>query len=150
MAVVVCEHVAITPKPDGDPDMTTVPPTDAAHAPDAARDADDNPTPVAEIVTFRLRPDVSEVAFLEAARATDAFLTASGEMITRTLSVDADGLWTDHIVWTSMTAAKSTAAAALQDPRFGPFMAQIDPAGMTLCHAPVRLRMDAHGSCMAR
>ena len=95
--------------------------------------------PVAEIVTFRLIEGADIPAFTQAARAMEPFLTAMGSMQTRVLSADDDGLWTDHIVWTSMEAAKTAAAQVMTEPSAQPFMAMIDPASVTMRHAPIAL-----------
>jgi len=105
-----------------------------------------NPSPsttsVAEIVTFRLTPDTSSGDFITAAKNTDPFLRATGQVLSRTLSCDADGLWTDHITWRSMQAAQDSAAKAMQHPDFAPFLSMIAPQDMTMRHAPVLMQMD--------
>ena len=63
-------------------------------------------------------------------------------MSSRTLSVDAAGLWTDHILWTSAQAAKDAEALAMQRPEFGAFFGGMDEASVTLRHAPVMLQME--------
>ncbi|MEO0402083.1 MAG: hypothetical protein AAF214_06880 [Pseudomonadota bacterium] len=96
-------------------------------------------TTTAEIVTFRLKPDADAAAFTQAAQAMLPFLQGTGDMIARTLSCDADGLWTDHITWTSRAAADAAAKAMFKRPEAGPFMALIDPDGMEMRHATVHL-----------
>ena len=98
--------------------------------------------PVAEIVTFRLADGADVDAFVEANTATESFVQDSGQMISRTLTVDEDGLWTDYILWTSMEAAKATAAQAMQHPSFGPVLQMISPKDMSMRHAHVRLQME--------
>lgn len=92
---------------------------------------------VAEIVTFRLTPGTSAEAFVEAAAQVEPLLAESGAVLGRTLSQDEDGLWTDHILWTSMAAAKSTAAAVLSDPRAAPMMTMVNPEGVSMRHAVI-------------
>jgi uncharacterized membrane protein YdcZ (DUF606 family) len=94
-------------------------------------------TPVAEIVTFRLVAGAEAEAFVTAARALEPMLAATGAVLGRTLSQDADGLWTDHIRWTSMEAAKTTAAAMMRDPAAAPMMQMIDPDQVQMRHAPI-------------
>ena len=79
--------------------------------------------------------------FVAAANGITPFLNATGAVLSRTLSVDATGLWTDHIVWTSMSAAKTAAADMMQQPEAEPFMALIAPQTVTLRHAPIRFAM---------
>ncbi|MCV6585537.1 MAG: hypothetical protein OIF47_08375 [Marinibacterium sp.] len=95
---------------------------------------------VAEIVTFRLRPGADAGALVTAAQGTQAFLAASGAVLARSLSQDEDGLWTDHILWRSMAAAKETEAEAMTRPEFGAFFALMDDSSVSLRHAPVHLQ----------
>ncbi|MBD0864860.1 MAG: hypothetical protein GDA36_04220 [Rhodobacteraceae bacterium] len=98
--------------------------------------------PVAEIVTFRLNPDVTESQLVDAAKGTITYLDSTGAVISRSLSVDADGLWTDYILWTSMYAAKAAEELAVSRPEFGTFFSLMDENTVNLRHAPVRMRMD--------
>ncbi|MEX0283114.1 MAG: hypothetical protein AB3N23_00735 [Paracoccaceae bacterium] len=103
---------------------------------DTARGAGET---VAEIVTFRLADGTTQDAFTKAAQAMEPFLIETGSMHARVLSVDADGLWTDHLVWSSMTAAKTAAEQIMARPEAQPFMSMIDPATVTMRHAPIRV-----------
>ncbi|MBW4707941.1 hypothetical protein KX928_09095 [Roseobacter sp. YSTF-M11] len=98
--------------------------------------------PVAEVVTFRLATGVAPEEFLKAANGIAPFLRASGAVISRTLSVDADGLWTDHITWTSMSAAKTAAQELMQRPEAMPMLKAIEEGSATMRHAPIMLTMD--------
>ena len=100
------------------------------------------PAPVAEIVTFHLVPGTDPSDFIAAAEAMGPFLRGTGAMTGRTLSVDADGLWTDHITWTSLDAAIAAAEAMFARPEAQPFIAMIAQDGMTLRHAPISLQME--------
>ncbi|MGC1505064.1 MAG: hypothetical protein WA782_13120 [Sulfitobacter sp.] len=97
---------------------------------------------VAEIVTFRLAQGTDIDAFVTAARAIEPMLKASGTVLSRTLSCDDAGTWTDHITWTTMAAAKSTAAARMADPCAAPMMQMIDPAHVTMRHAPIAYQQE--------
>jgi hypothetical protein len=97
--------------------------------------------PVAEIVTFRLVPGVTDDAFLDAARATEAAVAAQPGFLRRTLSRDETGLWTDHVEWASLEQALAAAEAVTQLPEFGPFAGAIDLSGLTIRHAPILWRM---------
>jgi hypothetical protein len=97
---------------------------------------------VAEFVTFRLKAGISDQSFLAAADQTRAFLNDIGAVLRRSLSKDDSELWTDHILWTSMDIAKSTAEVAMQHPDFAPMMSMIDPKSVELRHAPVLMQMD--------
>ena len=107
-----------------------------------AAEAGSAPQSVAEIVTYRLNEGVSAQDHLKAAHETRAFLAETGAVITRTLSVDDSGLWTDHIIWRSLEAAKKTEEQAMQRPEFGAFFMGMDEASVTLRHAPILLQME--------
>ena len=57
------------------------------------------------------------------------------------LSADADGLWTDHIAWTSMQAATDAAARMMESPEALPFLSMIDPDTVEMRHAPILLSL---------
>ena len=111
-----------------------------AHA--AAGEGTGTSAPVAEIVTFRLIEGTEPAAFVAAAADMGPFLRSTGAMIKRTLSSDDTGLWTDHIIWTSLDAAQTAAAQMFEHPEAGPFMAMIDPNGMDMRHAPIQLQQE--------
>jgi hypothetical protein len=96
-------------------------------------------TPVAEIVTFRLIQGTDPHAFTKAAEAMMPFLHSTKAMTGRALSCDPDGLWTDHLTWTSLEAAQSAAKAMFERPEAAPFMQMIDPADMSMRHASIML-----------
>jgi len=98
--------------------------------------------PVMEIVTFRLVPDTSDTAFLAAAEGTAAPLRLQPGFLGRSLTRSADGLWTDHVLWSSMITATAAADAMMADPAFGPFMALIDGPTVTMRHDQLLWRMD--------
>lgn len=111
----------------------------------AAADAMRSPAaaePVAEVVTFKLVAGTDPQAFVAAARGIEPYLRGTGAVISRTLSVDADGIWTDYIVWTSLQAAKDAADALMAQPEAAPMMAVIAADSVTLRHAPILLTMD--------
>lgn len=97
---------------------------------------------VAEIVTFRLIEGTDPAAFITAARAIEPMLKASGTVLSRTLSCDDAGTWTDHITWTTMAAATSTAEAMMADPLAAPMMQMIDPAHVSMRHAPIAYQQE--------
>jgi hypothetical protein len=97
--------------------------------------------PVAEIVTFRLIAGADPAAFTAAADGMTPFLRGTGAVLSRTLSVHADGLWTDHITWTSMQAATDAAARMMESPEAVPFLSMIDPDSVEMRHAPIQLSL---------
>jgi hypothetical protein len=93
------------------------------------------PSPqVIEIARFRLADGVATAAFRAAARASMAFLCDQEGFAGRSLSRDESGLWTDHVGWTSLDAAKAAAEAAMSDPTIAPFMAAIDADTLSFAH----------------
>lgn len=108
---------------------------------DAAR-ASGTQKPVLEIVTFRLASGTGTAAFLEAARGTEDILRERGALVRRFLTVDADGLWTDVVEWTSHDAALAAAESLMSETAFQPFMAMIDPESVSMRHASILWRMD--------
>ena len=98
-------------------------------------------TQVAEIVTFRLLEGSDPNAFAQAASGMTPFLQATGAARTRHLSVDEDGLWTDHIIWTDLASAKDAAARIMAEPAAAPFMQMIDPETVSMRHAPVHFQL---------
>lgn len=100
------------------------------------------PTPVLEIVSFKLNDGVTDGAFLAAAHGTEALLRDRGALVRRYLVRDDTALWTDVIEWTSMEAALAAAEAVMQHPDFAPFGGMIDGDTVDMRHAPIRWRMD--------
>jgi hypothetical protein len=115
--------------------LAALAPADAARSGDAA-------APVAEIVTFRLAPGTTDPAFLDAARATGQLLAAEPGFLSRRLSRGADGTWTDHVTWASLTDAESAATRIMAAPEAQPFLAAIDPASIALRHEPILMTME--------
>jgi hypothetical protein len=108
--------------------------------PDAARGAE-TAAPVAEIVTFRLAPGVTEAAFLAAARATGPLLAAEPGFLSRRLSQGTDGAWTDHVAWTGLAAAEAAAARIMEAAQAQPFLMAIDPASIVMRHERLQMTM---------
>lgn len=97
---------------------------------------------VAEFVTFRLKDGVTDDTFVQAAAAISPWLRDSTKVISRTLSRDDTGLWTDHITWTSREAGEKTAARIMQTPEFAAMGEMIDTTSITLRYARILMRMD--------
>ena len=97
---------------------------------------------VLELVSFRLNDGVDPTAFLAAAADTAPILKGFGGCLGRHLSCDADGLWTDSVLWKDMDTALRAAETVVQDPGFAPFGAMIDGATVSMRHATVAWQMD--------
>lgn len=85
---------------------------------------------VIELVLLKLRPGVSEPAFLWAAEATTAFLQACPGFVRRRLAKDAYGQWVDYIEWEDSKDALDAAERFNDDPATAPFNAVIDPGSI--------------------
>ncbi|WP_299591714.1 hypothetical protein [uncultured Tateyamaria sp.] len=120
--------------------MTTLFAPAIAHA--TAGEGTAGAQPVAEIVTFRLVDGTDPASFISAADGMGPFLRSTGAMITRTLSSDENGLWTDHITWTSLEAAKTAANEMFQRPEAQPVMSMIDHDSIDMRHAPIYLQQE--------
>ena len=97
-------------------------------------------TKTVEIVTFRLNTGCNAQSFAKAAAGIEPFLRETGGMIHRTLSVDAEGLWTDHILWESEEAAQTAATAVMQHPSAATMMGMIDGPSAKMRHAALHLQ----------
>lgn len=98
-----------------------------------------NEPTVAEIVTFRLKPGYSPEKFVTAAAAMTEFLRNTGAMVSRALSTDPKGQWTDHILWTNRPAAEMAAKAVFEQQETMAFIEMIDPTDMDQRHADIQL-----------
>lgn len=97
---------------------------------------------IAEIVTYKLKEGIATQEALAAAQKTEAFLRSTGAVVSRSLSVDENDVWTDYILWTSLAAAKATEAQAIQRPEFAKFFALMADETVELRHARVVMQMD--------
>jgi len=100
------------------------------------------PKHVAEIVSFRLNDGTDPGAFLASAEQTAPIIRAFGGCLGRHLTCDAEGLWTDIVIWQDMTTAMKAAEVIVQDPAFAPFGAMIDGATVKMRHADILWQMD--------
>lgn len=97
--------------------------------------------PVAEFVTFRLNPGVEDSAFLEAAKATGPVLEKLGGSSARFLTKDAEGVWTDIVIWSDLETALQAAKQVVGDPEFAPFGSMINPETVHMRHVPIAWSM---------
>lgn len=97
---------------------------------------------VAEIVTFQLNDGVDVETFEYAAAHTAPVIRANGGCLARHLTCDADGLWTDIVIWKDMETAENAAETVVNDPAFAPFGAMIDPTSVSMRHAEIVWQMD--------
>lgn len=93
--------------------------------------------PVLEIVSFRLKPGLSDQDFLTLAHATEAVVAAQPGFTGRHLMRNEDGLWTDMVNWQSLDLATKAAAVVMANPAFAPFGGAIDEQTITMQHLPI-------------
>jgi hypothetical protein len=95
-------------------------------------------TNVAEVVSFKLKPDVDETAFLESSRPVDAFCRAQSGFVSRRLMRDESGEWIDYIEWVNAGAASQAAKLMPKAEGVGPFLAAIDMTTLSMRHLSIR------------
>lgn len=115
--------------------------TPILHAAEGAARGQAAEPPVLEIVSFRLSPGITDVAFLAAARGTAALVAAQPGFIRRSLARDEAGIWTDLITWQSLPHATAAAQTVPADPAFAPFGAAIDMGSVEMRHLPILWQM---------
>lgn len=100
-------------------------------------------TKTAEIVTFRLKSDATPEAFRDAMKAMEPFVERhGGGIITRTLSCDDNGLWTDHVLWETSEAAQALAIAFMTAPETEVARDLIDETTVQMRYATVHLQQE--------
>jgi len=91
-------------------------------------------SPTVELVQFRLKPEVSEAAFLEAVADTQVVVAQLPGFLHREVLKGDDGLWVDVIHWQTKIEALAAAQAFGTMPEVAAFGAMIDPNQMTMLH----------------
>lgn len=95
---------------------------------------------IAEIVSFRAVAEVTQPEMVRRAAATTGWLARQPGFISRVLSCDEDGAWTDHVLWQNLAAAQAAGAAFITEPSAAPLLQAIDGSTVRMQHAPVLLR----------
>ena len=95
---------------------------------------------VAEITNFRVLPGVTQAAVAKASEGLNPYLARSGGMISRSLTCDKDGTWTDFVVWQDLASAQRAMEGFEKAPEAAALMPLIDPASVTMRHDAVHLR----------
>ena len=98
---------------------------------------------VLELVRFRLAAGTTSEAFLAAAAASVAPLSACPGFRSRRLVHDGAGTWTDVVEWVDMASARRAAETVLTHPALAPFLALIDGASVEMAHPAIQLEQDA-------
>ena len=89
---------------------------------------------VAEIVTFKLAPNVSTQDFVALSQKSEAFCRQNPGFRHRQLSCGDDGTWTDYVIWSDMDTAKSVTEAFPQQAFAPALFAAIAPDTVTMRH----------------
>ena len=93
---------------------------------------------VLELVTFRLNTADGQ-AFLAANQAVTNWAGQQPGFVSRTLSENSDGQWTDMVVWASDAEAKAAAAEMNRVMQDFEAMRMIDPSSIVMQHSTIRL-----------
>jgi hypothetical protein len=94
-------------------------------------------TLIAEIVTFRTVGSAPDDTVVRAAGALAPFLAGCDGFVSRALSRDKGGTWTDHVLWTRLDLAEAAAGRMMHEPAAAAFLALIDMETVRMTHAPV-------------
>jgi hypothetical protein len=90
--------------------------------------------PVVEVVLFRVKDGIKEMAFLREATVVQAWIEQQPGYISRELLKTPESQWLDTVRWTSLELAEKAAAKIMNDDHCKPFMAMIDETGMQMWH----------------
>ena len=89
---------------------------------------------VIELVTFRLKPDTDEAAFIAADGQSTAFLEQQSGFLAREVGLTATGEWADMVRWADLDAALRAAAAFNAAPETQAFNACLDRESVQMRH----------------
>lgn len=95
------------------------------------------PSPVLEIVRFRLRPGIDPEAFTADAARMDGWLATRPGFVRRRLGLADMGVWIDCIEWQDLATARAAADALMQEPTARPFLAAIDGGSVVMTHLDI-------------
>ena len=89
---------------------------------------------VIEMVRFKLNTGVAEKDYVAACAKTDAFVRALPGFLGRSLSLSADGTWTDYVTWADMDSAQAAAKAFPENEHAQALMGLIDATTLKMWH----------------
>jgi hypothetical protein len=104
---------------------------------DAATPSDPGAVETVEMASFKVRSGVTHEAVLAARRQLQRFLAAAPGYVSSRLVREADGTYTDLVVWRDAAAAHAAAAAAMENADAGAYFALIDETSVVMRHAAV-------------
>lgn len=87
-----------------------------------------------EIVLFKPKPGVEDMAFVAAAEAMLPDLRAVPGFVRRELLRGDEGLWVDVVHWRSLPEALAAMDLMMTQPSAGPFMAALDEQSIEMLH----------------
>jgi len=87
-----------------------------------------------EVVLFKLKPGVEDMAFVAAAEAMLPDLRAVPGFVRRELLRGDEGLWVDVVHWRSLSEALAAMDLMMTQPSAGPFMAALDEQSIEMLH----------------
>lgn len=90
--------------------------------------------PVVEVVLFRVKNGIEEMAFLREAAVAQTWIEQQPGFISRELLKSAENQWLDTVRWTSLELAHQAADRMMSEDHCRPFMAMIDETGMQMWH----------------
>lgn len=97
--------------------------------------------PALELVTFRLVRGSSE-QFIDANAAVSDWLKRQPGFVSRHLAERDDGTFLDIVFWQSHEAALAASAKMMEEMAQDEAMTMIDPMGLEMSHASIRLSVD--------
>jgi hypothetical protein len=97
--------------------------------------------PTLELVTFRLLRGSSE-QFVDANASINDWLKRQPGFVSRHLAERADGSFLDIVFWQSHEAALAASAKMMEEMAQDEAMTMIDPMGLEMNHASIRLSVD--------
>ena len=95
------------------------------------------PTPVLEVLTYRLTPSLTAQDYLAIVRQTAPAIARNPGLISRSLACDDTGTWTEVSRWSSQAQADAAGQVVMTDPDVAPLMAAIDMASLTMRFVPI-------------
>src|SRR4051812_42069717 len=93
-----------------------------------------NPTPILEVMLFKLKPDVDEAAFFDVNESILTDLRAIDGFIRRDLFKDSHGQWMDIVYWRSLGEAQRAAELFPALPCAQSLMEMLDGSSLTMLH----------------
>lgn len=95
---------------------------------------------IIEIVTFKLLPQSSHQALIDAAKQSQSVIADLPGFQYRSTSYNAEqDMWTDVVYWDSLDDAKSAGEKFMQCEECAPLLALIDPESVNMQHQTIKM-----------